>query len=96
MIYYAYKEDGSFDGFYDSNINTNIPVNSIQISEELWQELLKGNFKLKDMAFGANQSLALTDKNTYFEEVQPTMVTEDKTQLEILKETVDLLVMSLL
>lgn len=42
MIYFAYKEDGEFNGFYNTDVHEDIPKESIEITEELQKELLTG------------------------------------------------------
>ncbi|WP_338630315.1 hypothetical protein [Clostridium baratii] len=41
-LYFAYKETGEFDGFYDDEIHSEIPKNSVEITQELQNELIVG------------------------------------------------------
>lgn len=46
MIYFAYTDNGQFDGFYNTEINEVIPEKKLCISVELWQELLKSKYRV--------------------------------------------------
>ncbi len=68
MKYFVYKENGEFNGFYDSEIHSEIPKESIKITKELWQELQKDNYKYK-LNLSEDRILDIVDKNTYFQKV---------------------------
>lgn len=69
MIYFAYKETGEFDGFYDDEIHSEIPITSVKITQDLQNNLLTGSWfinieKLNDI----KGILDIQDKNTFFTE----------------------------
>lgn len=68
MIYFAYDDKGLFDGFYNTEINTIIPEKRILINVELWQELLKGNYKvnLENIDSFKEKECTLEDKEKLF------------------------------
>ena len=98
MKYFAYKDDGNFDGFYDDMIHGFIPKNNIKITEELWGELLKDNYRFK-LNLVEDKILNLSNKEEYFEKViiefpnptpkEPTP--QDKFNAGLLKQNAQLL-----
>ncbi|SHK89468.1 hypothetical protein SAMN02745163_04616 [Clostridium cavendishii DSM 21758] len=107
MLYVAYKENGQFDGFYTEDIHgENIPKQSLKITEDLWAELLKDNYKYK-LNLTEDKILNLSDKDTYFEKVEVKIIaipqlpnaqellTQQVTNLTIENKKKDLLISSL-
>ena len=66
-IYFSYKDNGEFDGFYNDEINKKIPVESVEITQELQNELLTGlwsiNIEKLDDIKGV---LDIDDKDSFF------------------------------
>lgn len=70
-VFFSYKENGDFDGFYNDEIFKEIPKNTVEITYELWNHMSCGIFKLKiDKLNEITKPLALEDKENYFEEIQ--------------------------
>lgn len=70
-IFFSYKENGDFDGFYNDEIFKEIPSNTVEITNELWNHMSYGIFKLKiDKLNEITKPLSLEDKENYFEEIQ--------------------------
>ena len=68
-IYFSYKDDGEFDGFYNDEIHKQIPVKSVEITQELQDKLLIGSWfidieKLNDI----KDILDIGDKDNFFVE----------------------------
>lgn len=66
-IYFAYKDNGSFDGFYNDEIHKQIPLKRVEITQELQNSLLTGSWsinieKLNDI----KGILDIQDKDTFF------------------------------
>lgn len=71
-IYFAYKETGEFDGFYDDNIHYEIPENSVEITEELQNELLIGLWFINiEKINEIDRVLDVEDKDIFFTEHEP-------------------------
>ena len=69
MKYFAYKENGDFNGFYTEDIHLEIPEKSIKLTEYLWKELLKNNYKYK-LNMIEDKVLDVADKDIYFDKVE--------------------------
>ncbi|SHJ25461.1 hypothetical protein SAMN02745163_01573 [Clostridium cavendishii DSM 21758] len=70
MKFFGFKENGQFDGFYTKEIHgDNIPKTNIKITEDLWQELLKGIYKYK-LNLTEDKVLDVADKDIYFDKVE--------------------------
>lgn len=70
-IFFSYKENGDFDGFYNDEIFKEIPNNTVEITSELWNHMSIGIFKLKiNKLSEITKPLTLEDKENYFEEIQ--------------------------
>lgn len=98
MIYkLAYKDDGHFDGFYLDDIHEFIPEKHINISEELWQELLTKIYKLKSIENLDGKTIYTLSNLDLFEEyvIEQSDIPQDPTihdRVETLeRENVDLL-----
>lgn len=62
---------GEFKGFYNDEIHKNIPMNSIEISEELWLDMLLGQYKFNiEYINKINSPIQLKDKNIYFTKIE--------------------------
>lgn len=62
---------GEFKGFYNDEIHKNIPMNSIEISEDLWSDMLLGQYKFNiEYINEINSPVQLKDKNIYFTEIK--------------------------
>lgn len=66
-IYFAYKENGEFDGFYDDEIHSEIPTSSVEITEELQKDLFTGLWFINIENLNDIQDvLGIKDKDTFF------------------------------
>lgn len=71
-LYFAYKESGEFDGFYDDEIHSKIPVNSVEITQELQNELLIGLWFINiEKIRKIDKILDAKDKDRFFVEHEP-------------------------
>lgn len=72
MIYFAYTDNGAFDGFYNDEIHdldeNFITNNCIKINEELWKSLLSGIYKVNlDLVNSYKEKVCtLEDKDELF------------------------------
>lgn len=75
-MYFAYNENGDFIGFFSEIIHDNIPNQNLRISEQLWNELLQGYYKVKLSQVNNydNELLDLMDKDKYFIKVEPEVI----------------------
>lgn len=69
MKYFSYLKNGEFNGFYADNVHDVIPESTIKITEELWQELLKSNYKVKDINLIDKDYLYDISNIDFFEEI---------------------------
>lgn len=87
MIYFAYKETGEFDGFYDDEIHSEIPTTSIEITETLQSNLLTGLWFINiEKLSEINKPLDLEDKDTFFTEHKIEALPFIDPQKELLKQ----------
>ena len=82
MYYLEYNNEGEIIGFYSDQIHTNIPINSISVSSEEWQDCLnnqglrKVNVKTKTL-FKSTLKEFVPNLNTF-----PTLINPKKTALD--------------
>ena len=84
--------DGENFGFKDSSINE-ILTTDIKISDEIYNQFFELQSQEKQLRIKNINGLTFND---IFEEYAPVEIQRPKTELEILKETVDTLVLSML
>ncbi|WP_338630404.1 hypothetical protein [Clostridium baratii] len=88
-LYFAYKETGEFDGFYDDEIHSEIPKNSVEITEELQNELLIGLWFINiEKISEIDRILDVEDKEIFFTEHELDIPEYIDTQKVLLKQIV--------
>ena len=86
-LYFAYKETGEFDGFYDDEIHSEIPENSVEITEELQNELLVGLWFINiEKINEIDRVIDVKDKDRFFTEHEPDIPEYIDIQKVLLKE----------
>lgn len=84
MYKISFDEDLNFDGFFNTKINDEIPLDSIAIDKDLYEYLKKiGSFRLIKRPI--KEVLTLQDV-VLFEKIESKYIVQDKTDVELLEE----------
>lgn len=84
MYKISFDEDLNFYGFFNTKINSGIPLNSIAIDKDLYEYLKKiGSFKLTKRP--TKEVLTLQDA-VLFKKTASKYIVQDKTDVELLEE----------
>lgn len=100
MKYFAYNQDGTFNGLWDSDFHNEdeIPSNKIQITKELQEHILSLNIivKVKDISkLNLNETYDVLDYDNIFEkqviDTLPIIPSEqEKLNAQLLKQNAEL------
>lgn len=100
MKYFAYNQDGTFNGLWDSDFHneSEIPEGKIKITKELEEHILDSNIiiKVKDVSIlDLNKTYDVVDYNNIFEKQVIDTVTimpseQDKLNAELIKQNAEL------
>lgn len=100
MKYFAYNQDGTFNGLWDSDFHDEdeIPSNKIQITKELQEHILSLNIiiKIKDLgALNLSKTYDVVDYDNIFEKqviekVQIIPSQQEKLNAQLLKQNAEL------
>lgn len=100
MKYFAYNQDGTFDGLWDSEFHneSEIPSNKMEITKELQEYILSLNIiiKIKDLgALDLSKTYDVVDYDNIFEKqvivtapITPSV--QDKLNAELIKQNAEL------